>query len=178
MMMIEFLLFLGKLNLAMGAAIAAVYLLRRPLRAQFGAPIAYALWLLVPITGLASLLPPRAAATLSAHSTRMQNPGAPISAVTQTAHPGAHITEQLTGQIVPMQSMNMAHAAAINYATLLFAVWALGAVFMVLYVAWLQARFHAAARLHEAGILAPARRGAGRFSRAIHRTGTGGDPGT
>ena len=39
--MADFLLLLGRLNLAVGAAIIAVYLLRRPLRTQFGAPIAY-----------------------------------------------------------------------------------------------------------------------------------------
>ena len=52
--MADFLLLLGRLNLAVGAAIIAVYLLRRPLRMQFGAPIAYAIWLLVPMAGLAS----------------------------------------------------------------------------------------------------------------------------
>jgi len=35
--MADFLLLLGKLNVTMAAAILAVYLLRRPLRAQFGA---------------------------------------------------------------------------------------------------------------------------------------------
>ena len=52
-----FLLLLVKVNLAIGVAIILVSLIRRPLRAQFGAPIAYAIWLLVPIAAVASLLP-------------------------------------------------------------------------------------------------------------------------
>ena len=52
--MSAFLSLLVKLNLAMGMAIVLVALLRRPLRAHFGAPIAYAIWFLVPIAGLAA----------------------------------------------------------------------------------------------------------------------------
>jgi beta-lactamase regulating signal transducer with metallopeptidase domain len=58
--MAEFLILLGKVNLAMCAAILVVYMLRRPTRAAFHAPIAYRLWLLVPVAALASLLPSRA----------------------------------------------------------------------------------------------------------------------
>jgi beta-lactamase regulating signal transducer with metallopeptidase domain len=58
MTMSAFLLLLVKLNLAIGAAIVLVSLLRRPLRLLFGAPIAYAVWFLVPIAGTASLFPP------------------------------------------------------------------------------------------------------------------------
>ena len=47
--MADFLLFLGKLNLTVGTAIIVVFLLRRPLRALFGTPIAYAIWLLLSI---------------------------------------------------------------------------------------------------------------------------------
>ena len=60
--MSAFLFLLVKLNLAMGMAIVLVALLRRPLRLLFGAPIAYAIWFLVPIAGMASLFPPRVAA--------------------------------------------------------------------------------------------------------------------
>ena len=52
--MSAFLFFLVKLNLAMAAAIILVALLRRPLRHLFSAPIAYAVWFLVPIAGAAS----------------------------------------------------------------------------------------------------------------------------
>ena len=57
-----FLLLLLKVNLAMGGAVVLVALLRRPLRRLFGAALAYAIWLLVPVAGMASLLPPRVAA--------------------------------------------------------------------------------------------------------------------
>jgi len=57
--MSAFLFFLVKLNLAMAVAIILVALLRRPLRHLFSAPIAYAVWFLVPIAGAASFFPPR-----------------------------------------------------------------------------------------------------------------------
>ncbi|MGZ3277692.1 MAG: M56 family metallopeptidase [Caulobacteraceae bacterium] len=46
-------------NLAGAAAILAVLSLRAPARAQFGAELAYALWLIVPAAMLASLIPAR-----------------------------------------------------------------------------------------------------------------------
>lgn len=46
-------------NFAAACAIAFVIVLRRPVRSMFGARLAYALWLLVPLTALGSLLPPR-----------------------------------------------------------------------------------------------------------------------
>ncbi|HEV7692586.1 MAG TPA: M56 family metallopeptidase, partial [Hyphomonadaceae bacterium] len=46
-------------NLAIGAAVLVVLALRMPMRAMFGARLTYAMWLLVPLAGLASLLPPR-----------------------------------------------------------------------------------------------------------------------
>lgn len=147
--MTELLLLLGKLNLAMGAAIVVVCLLRRPLRAQFGAPVAYALWLLVPIAALASLLPPRMA--LPAPAAPLHVILAPIAAAPvfpATANPSRHITDAMTGLSAPTQSIL---APAIDYATLLFAAWALGTMVMALYLVRLQLRFHAAARLGEAG---------------------------
>src|SRR5689334_5860937 len=55
----EFLLTLGKANLAAAAAILAVILLRRPARAMFGARLAYLFWLVVPAAALAVLIPAR-----------------------------------------------------------------------------------------------------------------------
>jgi beta-lactamase regulating signal transducer with metallopeptidase domain len=46
-------------NLAAGVAVFAVLALRKPARVMFGAPLAYALWLLVPLVAAAALLPPR-----------------------------------------------------------------------------------------------------------------------
>lgn len=48
-----------KANLVMAAAIALVLTLRRPVRALFGARSGYALWLVVPLSVLALLLPAR-----------------------------------------------------------------------------------------------------------------------
>ncbi|HWY60859.1 MAG TPA: M56 family metallopeptidase [Rhizomicrobium sp.] len=159
--MADFLLFLGKTNLALGGAVILVYLLRRPLRAQFGAPIAYAVWLLVPIAGLAVLLPPRTVAPPPAPLAPLQTlagqyPAAPISVIGQIAHPASRIAEQLTEQSTLVHPVIAAQAAALHYgppdyALLLFAAWAFGVVLMALYLARLQVRFHAAVRLGEAG---------------------------
>ncbi|MBS0333638.1 MAG: hypothetical protein JSS35_12800, partial [Proteobacteria bacterium] len=48
-----------RLNLAAGAAVLAVLLLRAPVRRLFGARIAYGLWSLVPLAALAMLVPAR-----------------------------------------------------------------------------------------------------------------------
>jgi beta-lactamase regulating signal transducer with metallopeptidase domain len=164
--MADFLLVLGKLNLAMGAAIIVVCLLRRPLRASFGAPIAYAIWLLVPIAVFASLLPPRVAPPPAAHVMQLQNPAvqnrtgpypaAQMPVTMPVAQPAPRVPEQLTAHIAPVQSVISAQtvsleAAFFDYAALLLAAWVLGAMLMALYLARLQARFHAAARLGEAG---------------------------
>jgi beta-lactamase regulating signal transducer with metallopeptidase domain len=153
-MMTELLLLVGKLNLAMGAAIIMVCLLRRPVRAQFGALIAYALWLLVPIAGLASLLPPRTAAPLPVNFTPMlftpaQIPAGSISATTQIVHSAGCFAGHLAAQSAP--AMIATAWGVLDYAALLFTVWALGAMLMALYLVRLQLRFHAAARLGEAG---------------------------
>lgn len=151
--MTDFLLLLGKLNLAIGAAIILAYLLRRPLRMLFGAAIAYGVWILVPMAGLAVLLPPRvvvrSAPALAAQS-------AVVSLTKAAPHPAAHITVQLTGHGGIAHPLVAASAAAPafpmpDYAFLLFAAWMSGVVLMALGLARSQARFHAAARLGEAG---------------------------
>jgi beta-lactamase regulating signal transducer with metallopeptidase domain len=143
----------------MGAAIVVVFLLRRPLRASFGAPVAYALWLLVPVACLASLLPPRTYAPPPAYvmplqNPAAQNPAAQMPATMPMAQPAPRIPEQLTAHIAPpMISAKTASldSAFPDYAALLFAVWTLGTVLMALYLARLQVRFHATMRLGEAG---------------------------
>jgi beta-lactamase regulating signal transducer with metallopeptidase domain len=145
---------LGKLNVAICAAVIVVYLLRRPLRTFFGAPIAYAVWLLVPITDLAVLLPPRVVAAPPAHLAPVQQ-FAPI-VIRQIPHALVHFTEQLARQGLPLHPLIAARPtepafAMADYAILLFAAWVLGAILMALYLAQSQARFHAAIRLGEAG---------------------------
>lgn len=55
----DLILFLAKANLAMAAAVLLVLALRKPVRAAFGARSAYALWLVVPLSILALLIPAR-----------------------------------------------------------------------------------------------------------------------
>ena len=152
--MADFLLLLGRLNLAVGTAIIAVYLLRRPLRMQFGAPIAYAIWLLVPMAGLASVMPPGVVPP-AAHFISVHYAAVPISALRQIAHPALRIGEQVMGQSTlahPVMARMLAsgHGTA-NTVMLFFLVWAFGAVLMALHLARLQARFHAAVQLGVAG---------------------------
>jgi beta-lactamase regulating signal transducer with metallopeptidase domain len=151
MTMSAFLLLLVKVNLAMGAAIALVSLLRRPLRAQFGAPIAYAVWFLVPIAVIASLFPPRVAAPVLAPI--MPAPVAFISVPGHIAHSALRVTEQLTGQNALVLAVPPSASAYTmpDTALLLFVAWALGALLMAIYLTQLQLRFHAAMRLREAG---------------------------
>jgi TonB family protein len=57
---------LARANLAAGAAVLLVLLLRRPVRAAFGARVAYVLWIAVPLAAAAALAPqPQAPTVLS-----------------------------------------------------------------------------------------------------------------
>jgi beta-lactamase regulating signal transducer with metallopeptidase domain len=129
--MTDFLFLLAKVNLAMAAGIVAVALLRRPVRAAFHASVTYALWLLVPVAGLASLLPPRVAAItappIAAHAASAQIPAALGS---------AHMVVQ---------------AASFAASMALLAAWLVGAGAMLLYLARAQRNFHNAERLGAAG---------------------------
>jgi beta-lactamase regulating signal transducer with metallopeptidase domain len=149
MTMSAFLLLLVKLNLAMGAAIVLVALLRRPLRAQFGAPIAYAIWLLVPVAGMASLLPPRVAPPGAIAAAPA--PAASVPIISHIAHSTLDITEQLTGQSALALTAPPSTVAMPDTTLLLFVAWVLGAVLMTLHLARLQLRFSAAARAGKAG---------------------------
>jgi len=158
MTMSAFLFFLVKLNLAMAAAIILVALLRGPLRHLFGAPIAYAVWFLVPIAGAASFFPPRVVAPVLVPIAPVHVFTAPVSApvMNQLVHSLPRVAEQLTGQgaisagaiaaPLPASALQMPDTAL-----LLFAAWALGTVLMTFYLIRLQLRFAAAARLREAG---------------------------
>jgi beta-lactamase regulating signal transducer with metallopeptidase domain len=132
MMMTDFMFMLAKINLAMAAAIVAVALLRRPMRAAFHASVAYALWLLVPAAMLASLLPPR------------------IVAVTA---PLPHAAHSADAQIpIALGSARMAmQALPFDWSMALFAVWIAGMGAMLLYLARSQHQFHKAERFGAAG---------------------------
>src|SRR6185503_12746870 len=145
-----FLLVLVKVNLAMGAAIVLVALLRRPFRARFGAPVAYSIWFLVPIAAIASLLPPRVAPLVPAHV--VLAPAALISVTSQFTDSALRVTEQTGQRALVLTVLPSASPPAMPDITLLlFVAWVLGASLMALYLTQLQLRFHAAMRLREAG---------------------------
>ncbi|HWU54723.1 MAG TPA: M56 family metallopeptidase, partial [Rhizomicrobium sp.] len=145
-----FLLLLVKGNLAMGAAIVLVSLIRRPLRAWFGAPIAHAIWLLVPIACVASLLPPREVVA-PAQIVSVHAPAAPGTGYVSTL--GA--MEQLARQsvLMPTAPTNSSGSSdeLFDISRLLFAAWVLGLLFMAAYLARVQIRFSAAVRRGQAG---------------------------
>lgn len=130
--MTDFLFMLAKINLAMTAGIVAVALLRRPMRAAFHATVAYALWLLVPVAVLASLLPPR-----------ILDIAAPLPLATHPA--GAQIPAALGSARMAVQTLLFDGSMA------LFAVWITGVGAMLLYLARAQYQFHEAERLGAAG---------------------------
>lgn len=129
MIVAEFLFVLAKINLAMAAAILMVAALRRPVRAAFHAPIAYALWLLVPAAALACMLPARMAGVVT--------------------HPVLTQIPFVTGQALQMPVA--ASQALFDWNLLLFAVWVIGMAAMLFYLASAQFRFRAAERQGMAG---------------------------
>jgi len=152
--MSAFLLLLVKLNLAMGVAVILVAVLRRPLRELFGAPIAYAIWFLVPAAGLAVLVPPRMAqpAPVVVHVPSLVF--APPSAISHVAPSALRATEDLAGQGVATAMAALPPAPAFQLpdtTLLLFAAWVMGVLFMVLYLTRSQLRFSAAVRVGKAG---------------------------
>jgi beta-lactamase regulating signal transducer with metallopeptidase domain len=153
MTMSGFLLLLVKVNLAMGAAIVLVSLIRRPLRAQFGAPIAYAIWLLVPIASVTSLLPPREVPA-PAHVASFA-PAAPAPVTGYVPHSTLGAIGQPARQSVPMPPAPMKPPRSshelFDISRLLFSAWVLGLLFMAAYLARVQLRFSAAVRRGEAG---------------------------
>ncbi|KQV57609.1 MULTISPECIES: M56 family metallopeptidase [unclassified Caulobacter] len=84
----DLILFLLKANLALAAAVLLILVLRKPVRAMFGARSAYALWLVAPLSILALLVPARTI-TLPASATAK-----PAAVVAETQVPVA--TTRLT----------------------------------------------------------------------------------
>ncbi len=108
-----------RVNVAGSVAILAI-LAARPALRRFGAGVAYAAWLVVPLAAAASLLPPRTV-TIEA----------PVSAVTAAAPAAA-----------PSADLPLANVAvAPDPGVLMASVWALGAIACLALLAWRQARF-------------------------------------
>ncbi|MGO4263531.1 M56 family metallopeptidase [Lysobacter sp. TAB13] len=102
---------------AMSAATLLVLLLRRPLRHWFGTGTAYALWLLVPLTTLAVMLP-----------------AAPRPVMPQTW--------VMVSSGTMLTNAPVAYSPNAGPWLALSALWLLGAVAMALLTAWRQRRFH------------------------------------
>src|SRR5258708_7507192 len=115
---------MAKINLAMGAAIAMVVILRRPVRTAFHAPVAYALWLLVPAAMLASFLPPRIVAA--------------------AADPAPSQIPLFTGPVLPAQLSG--GEAQFDWILLLFVGWVIGVAAMLALMARAQFEFRNAER--------------------------------
>lgn len=149
-----FLLLLVKDNLAMGAAIVLVSLIRRPLRAEFGAPIALAIWLLVPIASVAVVLPPREVPVPGSVASTLA-PAAPAFVTDHAPHLIVAAIEQLVPQSVPTPTAPARPPASSNemldLSRALFAIWVLGLLFMASYLTRVQMRFAAAVRRGQAG---------------------------
>jgi beta-lactamase regulating signal transducer with metallopeptidase domain len=133
-MIADFLAALLKVNLAGGAAVLLVALLRRPARRLFGAQAAYRLWAVVFLAGVAVLLPARtmtapayaAPSLLAGPAFAPAAPGAPTSIAAPTVAPS------------PAPSPV---AVPISPVAGLFAVWLGGVTLSVGLLAWRQRRF-------------------------------------
>lgn len=112
----ELLRILFETTLATSAAALLVLLVRRPLMARLGASIAYATWALVPVAGLAMLLPaPESAPMSMALATRI-------------------------GALQPVSAL-APEADTFAWTSLAVLVWAAGALATVVLFAWQQRRF-------------------------------------
>lgn len=117
----DFLAVLVRAMLFASAAIVVVLLMRRPLRAAFGAQVAYAFWLLAPIVTLAAFLPARIAFV-----------AAPLAAETDVA-----TSQERSPETVDAANAGAAQAAQFEWtpadaSALLLAAWLAGVVFSVL----------------------------------------------
>ena len=106
-------------TLATSAAVVLVLLFRRRLRDVFGARIAYAAWLLVPAALVAVLLPAAV------------QPPLPVAVIAASTAP--------TQTVVPVVL-----EAPVDTSPWWLAAWGLGAMLVLLWMAWLQRRFNRA----------------------------------
>lgn len=126
--MSEVLVPLLQANLAAAATVAVVLALRLPARRVFGARIAYGLWVLVPLAGLATLLPARVVTVR-------------LPAMAPASQPAA-VTTTATPLVGPPD---------FDPWPLLLALWIGGAVLSLGWLAWRQAQFGRAVRDGVAG---------------------------
>ena len=115
---------LAKANLAAGAAVLVVLILRKPVRAWFGARAAYVLWL-APLAAAAAVLLPHP---------QIATPIGPMVLRAETA--AASVADEFT-----VQAPDAARASGPDVQSLLFAAWLAGALAAGGLVLWRQARF-------------------------------------
>lgn len=123
---------LFRINLAAGAAILGVIVLRKPVRIRFGARLAYGLWLLPVLTSAAVLIPAR-----QVHIVRAAAPAL------------ARALDPNQGMLAPSAPT----AASLDPLVLIVGLWVAGIALAVLVMAGLQLRFMRGARR---GALGPA----------------------
>jgi beta-lactamase regulating signal transducer with metallopeptidase domain len=126
----EILPILLRATLAASAAILIVLLLRRPLRAAFGAVIAYSFWLLVPIATLAAFLPARVIVS-----------AAPVAASIETNTDRSADTETIANAGTQVDPASQIAWPDIEPSSLLLTLWLTGVVFSVLLLLYGQRRF-------------------------------------
>jgi beta-lactamase regulating signal transducer with metallopeptidase domain/ankyrin repeat protein len=128
----DLLTLLIRANLALGAAILLVLVLRRPVRSLFGAPATYGLWLIAPLAVLAVLIPartvtvPARAASAPIASAATSAPATMAAFAPATAFPGIAAPDR--GRRLPPGDV-------------LLAVWALVALLAIAVQAERQRRF-------------------------------------
>jgi beta-lactamase regulating signal transducer with metallopeptidase domain len=120
-----------RLNLALAAAVGLVFLLRRPVRAAFGARIAYGLWAMVPLA-LAAMLIPSRVVTLTAPTMALHPATWPTAAPAVAAQPAPAVF-------------------APNPMLLAAFLWLGGSLFFLARLVWRQAQFDRAVRRGAAG---------------------------
>ena len=125
--MTEFLIFLGRANLAIAGAVLLVLMLRGIVRLRFGSRAAYHLWAIAPMSVLGCALP-----------------ALPLAASQAT----------MAFVVAPMQSVLVSTGAAggpSDRTGMIFAIWAAGAALSLGLIVWRQRQFVRAAKAGRAG---------------------------
>jgi len=127
----DLLTLLIRANLAVGAAVMLVLLLRRPVRRLFGARAAYALWLIAPLAMVAALLPAR---TVIVRAPAASTPVASAAAPTRRTPPAPTVA-------AAREPVSRPTAPKVDLDGPLLAIWGLVALLALVIQAERQRRF-------------------------------------
>jgi len=94
--------FLVEANLAIAAAVLLVLVLRKPVRGAFGARSAYALWLIVPLSILALLIPARTIVLPAPTAAK------PVAAIIEAPTPDVFKPRPEQGRVLPIAEITLA----------------------------------------------------------------------